>query len=95
VVLAPETLRAIEPGRSTHDDVVRLCGLPQEERHRRSGRERTLVYRGTVLTTHRKFGVGWLATVSHRELEQHEVVVEIEDDRVRDVEARVGRKEEP
>lgn len=31
------------------------------------------------------------ATVSHREVEQHEVAVEIEDDRVRDVEVRVGR----
>jgi hypothetical protein len=90
-VITPDTLRAIEPGRSTHADVVRLCGLPQEERQRRAGQQRTLVYRGTVLTTHRKFGVGWLATVSHRELEQHEVVVEIEDDRVRDVEARIGR----
>jgi hypothetical protein len=51
----------------------------------------TLVYRGTVLLTHRRFGWGWVATVSHREIEHHEVVVEIEDDRVRDVEARVGR----
>jgi hypothetical protein len=43
------------------------------------------------LTTHRRFGFGWLATVSHRDIEHHEVVVEIEDDRVRDVEWRVGR----
>jgi hypothetical protein len=49
------------------------------------------VYRGTVLNTHRHFTLGWLATVSHREVEHHEVVVEIEDDRVRDVEWRVGR----
>jgi hypothetical protein len=90
-VIPSDTLRAIEPGTSTHGDVLRLCGAPQEERQRRGGRERTLVYRGTVLTTHRRFGMGWLATVSHREAEQHEVVVEIEDDRVRDVEARVGR----
>jgi hypothetical protein len=90
-VIAPETLRVIEPGASSYADVVRLCGAPQEERQRRAGRQRTLVYRGTVLTTHCKFGVGWFATVSHREIEHHEVVVEIEDDRVRDVEARVGR----
>jgi hypothetical protein len=90
-VIAADTLRAIEPGASTHADVLRLCGQPQEERQRLAGRQRTLVYRGTVLTTHRRFGLGWFATVSHREAEHHEVAVDIEDDRVRDVEVRVGR----
>jgi hypothetical protein len=90
-VLPAETLRAITPGVSSHADILGLCGPPQEERQRVAGRQRTLVYRGTVLTPHRRFGWGWLATVSHREIEQHEVVIEIEDDRVRDVEARVGR----
>ncbi len=90
-VIAADTLRAIEPGASTHADVLRLCGQPQEERQRLAGRQRTLVYRGTVLTTHRRFGLGWFATVSHREVEHHEVAVDIEDDRVRDVEVRVGR----
>ncbi len=66
-VIAADTLRAIEPGASTHADVLRLCGQPQEERQRLAGRQRTLVYRGTVLTTHRHFGLGWFATVSHRE----------------------------
>ena len=90
-VLAGDTLRGLRPGASTHADVLALCGAPQEERQRFAGRQRTLVYRGTVLTTHPRFGMGWLATVSHREIEHHEVVIEIEDDRVRDVEARVGR----
>jgi hypothetical protein len=90
-ILTGETLRAIEPGSSTHAEVLRACGPPQEERHRQGGRHRTLVYRGTVITTHRRFGFGWLATVSHREAEHHEVVIEIEHDHVRDVEARVGR----
>ena len=91
VVVGGDAVRAVQPGVSTHADVVRLCGPPQEERQRLGGRQRTLVYRGTVLMTHRRFGMGWLATVSHREIEHHEVVVEIEDDRVRDVESRVGR----
>ena len=91
VVVKAEALRAIEPGRSSHADVVRLCGAPQEERRRRAGQASTLVYRGTVVTIHRRFGFGWLATVSHREIEQHEIVIEIEDDRVRDVESRVSR----
>jgi hypothetical protein len=91
VVIADDTLRALKPGVSSHADVLALCGPPQEERQRLAGRQRTLVYRGTVLNTHRHFTLGWLATVSHREVEHHEVVVEIEDDRVRDVEWRVGR----
>jgi len=90
-VIASDTMRAIQPGASTHADVIKLCGLPQEERQRLAGRQRTLIYRGTVLITHRRFGFGWLATVKHREIEHHEVVVEIDGDRVRDVEARVSR----
>jgi hypothetical protein len=90
-VITGDTLRGLKPGVSTHADVLAVCGAPQEERQRLAGRQRTLVYRGTVLITHRRFGWGWFATVSHREIEHHEVVVEIEDDRVRDVEARVGR----
>ena len=91
VVIPDDTLRTIEPGRSTHSDVVRLCGPPQEERQRLAGKERTLVYRGSVVLTHRRFGVGWLATVSHRETEDHEVAITVTDDRVRDVESRVSR----
>ena len=58
---------------------------------RLGGRQRTLIYRGTVLNTHRRFALGWLAAVRYREIEHHEVVIEIEDDRVRDLEWRVGR----
>jgi hypothetical protein len=89
-VIAPETLRGIQPGSSTHADVVKLCGVPQEERQRLGG-HRTLVYRGNVLITHRRFAWGWLGTVRYREVEHHEAVIDIENDRVRDVEARVSR----
>ena len=91
VVIDQDALRAIEPGRSTHADVVRVCGTAQEERQRLGGRQRTLIYRGTLLNTHRRFALGWLSTVRFREIEHHELVIEIEDDRVRDVELRVGR----
>ena len=76
---------------STLADVLQRCGAPQEERLRAGGRQRTLVYRGVVVTTHKRFGLGWFATVSHREIESHEVIVELEDGRVHDVESRVGR----
>jgi hypothetical protein len=90
-VIAGDALRGIEPGRSTQADVLRLCGPPQEERQRLGGRHRTLVYRGSVLNTHPRFVLGWFSTIKYREVEHHELVVEIEDDRVRDVEWRVGR----
>ena len=91
VAASGDGLRTIEPGRSTQADVMRVCGTPQEERQRLGGRQRTLIYRGTVLNTHRRFALGWLAAVRYREIEHHEVVIEIEDDRVRDLEWRVGR----
>jgi hypothetical protein len=91
VVVNGDRLRAIEPGRSSRAQVLALCGAPQEERQRLAGHEHTLVYRGTVVTTHRRFGLGWLATVSHREVEHHEVVVTLEGERVRDVESRISR----
>ncbi|HYE93051.1 MAG TPA: hypothetical protein VEA38_18620 [Terriglobales bacterium] len=90
-VIPAETLRTIEPGRSTHADVLRACGPPQEERERLAGHEHTLLYRGDVILTHRRFGFWWLAGVSHRELEHHEVVITLGDDYVRDVESRVSR----
>ncbi len=91
LVAGADALRTIEPGRSSVADVLRVCGAPQEERQRLGGGHRTLVYRGTVLNTHRRFALGWFATVSHREIEHHEAVIELEDDRVRDIEWRVGR----
>jgi hypothetical protein len=91
VVVTDDALRELQPAVSTHADVLARCGRPQEERQRLTGRGRTLVYRGSVVTTHRRFGVGWLATVSHREIEHREVVIEIEDDHIRDVESRVSR----
>jgi hypothetical protein len=90
-VIAPDTLRGIEPGSSTLAAVLQRCGPPQEERLRAGGRQRTLVYRGIAVTTHKRFGLAWFGTVSHREIENHDVVFELEDGCVRDVESRIGR----
>jgi hypothetical protein len=92
IVLPRETLLAITPGQSTYADVVSLCGPASEERQRLpDARVHSLVDRGSRLTTHRRRSLGWIATISHREVEHHEVAIEIENDRVRDVEWRVGR----
>jgi hypothetical protein len=39
----------------------------------------------------RRRAFGWLATVSHWDVEQHEVHIDLEHDVVRDVQARVTR----
>src|SRR5262245_25506516 len=92
VILPRETLATITPGRTTYDDVLRLAG-PDFEQHEQlaAPNRRTLVYRGRRLTPERRRSYGWLSTVDHWEVEDHEVEIEIEDGRVRDLQARVRR----
>ncbi len=92
VVLDPDTLGRIRPGATTYDDVLRLCGRDFEERSRLTEPEhRTLVYRGRRVVPRRRQVLGWLATVRHWDVEEHEVEIELERDVVRDVQARVRR----
>jgi hypothetical protein len=90
--LTPDRLAEIRPGESTYDDVVRLCGLPDEQ-HRRvaAGTRRTLVYRATQRRPERGLSVGWLATVRHWDIERHEIEIELDDERVQDVVIHVRR----
>ena len=92
VILARERLGEIVPGETTHDEVLRLCGPPAEEREDLAAPSRTtLVYRGRREVPHRRWTVGWLATVSHWDVEHHEVEIALEAGRVRDVATRVRR----
>jgi hypothetical protein len=92
VMLAAETLAAITPGESTSTDVLRLCGPPEEETELlQSPPRRRLVYRGRRTTPQRRLNLGWVATVNGWNAEDHEVVIELEGDRVRDVQSRVRR----
>ena len=50
-----------------------------------------MLYRGTRTVTHPRWALGWLASVRHREIEHHEVTVDLEDDRVREVGTVVRR----
>src|SRR2546421_10949180 len=69
--LTSERLAEIKPGQSTYDDVVRLCGMPDEQHRRASAGERyTLVYRATHRRPERGLSVGWLTAVRHRS-EEH------------------------
>jgi hypothetical protein len=91
-LLEAETLQQIVPDVTTYDEVLRLCGADVEEQSRLTSPERRrLVYRGRRVVPRRRRAFGWLATVSHWDVEQHEVDIELERDVVRDVQARVTR----
>jgi len=42
---------------------------------------------------HRRRSLGWFATVSHWDVEDHEVQIDFERDLVRDVQARIRRSQ--
>jgi hypothetical protein len=92
VVLDRGTLARIVPGETTYEDVLRLAGRNVEEREQlgAAGR-RTLVYRGRRTVPRRKRTFGWFATVAHWDVEDHEVEIELDHNRVSDVQARVRR----
>jgi len=90
-ILSRDVLAGLLPGETTYEDVVRRCGAHAEERERLSGGRRTLVYRGQRLVPNRRRTFGWFATVGHWDVEHHEVEIELEGGRVRDVTAHVRR----
>jgi hypothetical protein len=92
IILSRDALDRILPGETTYQDVVRLCG-PLGEHHESltAPERRRLVYRGRRVVPHRQRTFGWVATVSHWDIEDHEVVVEFDGDKVRDVQADVRR----
>jgi hypothetical protein len=92
VILPRETVARLVPGKTTYDEVLRLCGPdPEQWESLEKPQRRTLIYRGKRSTVHDRAIFGWLATVGSWDVEQHEVEVELERDVVRDVQARVRR----
>jgi len=91
-IVSRETLARIAPGETTQAQVLDLCGPAPEEREKfnEPGR-RTLVYRGKRAVPRRARRFGWLSTVNQWDMEHHEVEIELEGDRVRDVQAQVHR----
>ena len=86
------TLARITPGATTQEEALALCGTPVEVRERRhSPTVRTLIYRDVRWVPHCRWRMGRLATVSHWDEEHHEVQVNVENDRVTDVQTRVRR----
>jgi len=92
VILSRDTLDRIVPGDTTYDEALKLGG-PLGEQHQSltGGDRRRLVYRGRRFVPHPQRTFGWVATVSHWDIEDHEVVIEFDGDRVRDVQAELRR----
>jgi len=91
-ILPKEVLERIRPGETSYEEVLRLCGPHAEEQaHLPSGETRALVYRGQRVVPNRRRSFGWFATVGHWDVEDHEVQIDFERDRVRDIQARVRR----
>lgn len=92
VIASREMLARIAPGETTYDQVVEWLGPTREElEHLDGSGQRTLVYRGRRLVPRRHRSYGWVSTISHWDVEDHELEVLIERDRVRDVHARIRR----
>lgn len=91
-LVARETLARIEPGVTTHEEVLRLCGaLPEEHEQLTAPERHVLVYRGRTVVPRRRRRFGWVATVSRWDVEHHEVEIALERGVVQDVQARVRR----
>jgi hypothetical protein len=87
-----EVLERIRVGETSYQEVLKLCGpLAEEQAHLPAGESRTLVYRGQKVVPHRRRSFGWFATVGHWDVEDHEVQIDFERDRVHDIQARVRR----
>jgi hypothetical protein len=91
MILSRDILGRLVPGETTYEEVVERCGPHAEERERLSGDRRTLVYRGQRVVPHRRRTFGWFATIAHWDVEHHEVEIELEAGKVRDVTAHVRR----
>jgi hypothetical protein len=72
--------------------VLDLLGRTVEERQSLNAPDRrTLIYRGKRIVPRRRRVAGLLATVTHWDVEEHEVEIVLEHDIVRDVDAHVRR----
>ncbi|HUO64792.1 MAG TPA: hypothetical protein VMT97_13850 [Terriglobales bacterium] len=92
VLLGQETLERIVPGKTSREDVLRLCGAEVEEEERRGQPDRSvLVYRGWRAVPETRQRMKWVATVEAWAVLAQEVVIEIERGLVKDVQVRIRR----
>jgi hypothetical protein len=92
VVLDRDRLAEITPGTTTYEQVLERLGHTVEERQSlTSPAQKMLVYRGRRVVPRRRRLAGLFAAVTHWDVEDHEVEIELERDVVKDVQARVRR----
>ena len=96
MVLSPETLDRIVPGKTSREDVLRLCGREVEEEERRDQPERrVLIYRGWRAVPVARRRLKWVAIVEAWEIFVQEARIEIERDVVKDVQVLIRRSRGP
>ena len=96
VLIGREVLERIVPGRTTREDVLRLCGTEVEEEERTGEPDRSvLVYRGWRAEPETRQRMRWVATVEAWAVLVQEVRVEIERGLVKDVQVRIRRSRGP
>jgi hypothetical protein len=92
VVPSRETLARVVPGETRYADLLRLFQAhPEEQEQLAAPGQKLLTYRGRRMVPHRRRSLGWLGTVDHWDVEHHEVEIALQDDVVRDIQARVRR----
>jgi hypothetical protein len=96
VLLGREVLERIVPGRTTREDVLRMCGTEVEEEERTGEPDRSvLVYRGWRAEPETRQRMRWVATVEAWAVLAQEVRIEIERGLVKDVQVRIRRSRGP
>jgi hypothetical protein len=96
VLLARELLDRIVPGRTTREEILRLCGSEVEEEERRDQPDRSvLVYRGSRAVPETRGRMKWIATIEAWEVLAQEARIEIERGLVKDVQVRIRRSRGP
>ena len=96
VVLGPETLNRIVPGKTSREEVLRLCGTEVEEEERLEQPDhRVLVYRGWRAVPRTRRRMRWVATVEAWEIIAQETRIELERDVVKGVRVRIRRSRGP
>ena len=96
VVLEPETLDRIVPGKTSREEVLRLCGMEVEEEERRDQPDRRiLIYHGWRAVPETRRRMKWIATVQAWDIFVQEARFEIERNVVKDVQVRIRRSRGP
>jgi hypothetical protein len=87
-----DALAKIVPGETTRGQIVQLYGPASEEHEGLVGTDRkTLVYQGRREVPYRSWTLGWLTTVDHWDIEDHEVEISLERDVVADIQVHLRR----